>query len=72
MAVHRGAVLSAVARPSLVVAGSRGEALAVGTSIAGKFLIVAYREEDDGGFIITAFLSRTTKALARRRRLWPQ
>jgi len=37
---------------------------------AGKWLVAAYRELGDDGFVITAFLTRRKAALERRRQLW--
>ena len=38
----------------------------------GKFLVVVYRELNNDGFIITAFLTRRIKSLNRRKQIWPK
>jgi hypothetical protein len=67
----RALVLSAVQAPDRVLAGVSGELLAVREAEPGKWLVVAYRESGDDGFIITAFLTRRWRSLERRQQLWP-
>jgi hypothetical protein len=64
-------VLETVANPELIVAGGAGELLAVRELDLGKHLVVVYRESENDGFIITAFLTSKTKFLKRRKQLWP-
>ena len=64
-------VLETVAHPSRTVAGGDGELLAVRELEPGKFLVVVYRELENDGFVITAFLTRRTHSLNRRKQLWP-
>ena len=65
------AVLETVSDPERVLAGGAGELLAVRTHEPGKWLVVAYREVEDDGFVITAFLTRRFRSLDRRTQLWP-
>jgi hypothetical protein len=65
------AVLETVSDPERVLAGGAGELLAVRLQEPGKWLVVAYRELDDDGFVITAFLTRRFRSLDRRTQLWP-
>lgn len=65
------AVLDAVSDPERVLAGGAGELLAVKPHEPGKWLVVVYREADDDGFVITAFLTRRFRSLDRRQQLWP-
>ena len=65
------AVLETVPDPERVLAGGAGELLAVRTHEPGKWLVVAYREIEDDGFVITAFLTRRFRSLDRRTQLWP-
>src|SRR5262249_40992134 len=51
--------------------GIGGELLAVREIEPGKYLVVVYRESQQDGFIITAFLTRKGQALRRRQQLWP-
>ena len=60
-----------VANPSRVLAGGEGALLSIREISRGKYLVVVYRELEDDGFIITAFLTTKTKALNRRIQLWP-
>ena len=64
-------VLETVANPSRVLAGGKGELLAVREISIAKYLVVVYRELENDGFIITAFLTSKTKALNRRNQIWP-
>ncbi len=71
MAGRKLDVLEAVAEPDRIAAGNAGEQLALKTQSDGKTLVAVYREEGDGGFIITAFLTRRVATLDRRKQLWP-
>ena len=63
-------VLETVAKPSRILAGGAGELLAVREISAGKHLVVVYRELENDGFVITAFLTSKSDSLNRRKRLW--
>ena len=67
---QREQVLEAVANPERILAGNAGEQLAVREIEAGKWIVVVYREFDDDGFIITAFLTRRGRSLDKREVLW--
>ena len=67
----RSEVLAAVVQPERVLLGGDGELIAVRELEEGKHLVVIYREEADDGFIITAFLTRRVRSLAKRRQVWP-
>ena len=67
----RSEVLAAVVQPERVLLGGDGELIAVRELEEGKHLVVIYREEADDGFIITAFLTRRVRSLAKRRQGWP-
>ncbi len=54
-----------------ILEGSEQEILAISEFTPGKWLVVAYREFEDDGFIITAYLTRKIRSLNRRRQLWP-
>jgi len=64
-------VLETVANPANIFAGGAGELLAAREIESGKFLVVVYRESEDNGFIVTAFLTRRIDSLKRRKQLWP-
>ena len=65
-------VLETVANPSRILEGGTGEFLAVQEIRTGKHLIVVYREIENDGFIITAFITSKTESLNRRNQIWPK
>jgi len=67
----RAEVLETISKPERILAGGEGELLALREVKAGKCMIVVYRELEDDGFIITAFLTRRIRTLAKRKQLWP-
>ena len=64
-------VLDTVAGPTRVLAGAEGELLALREQEPAKWLVVVYRELEEDGFVITAFLTRRVRSLDRRRQVWP-
>jgi len=64
-------VLAALADPVRVLKGAEGELLAVRGLDLGKYVVVVYRELEDDGFVITAFLTRRIRWMERREQLWP-
>lgn len=71
LAGMRSEVLENIAQPGRILAGGGGELLALREQEPGKFLVVVYRELENDGFVITAFLTRKVNALNRRRQIWP-
>ena len=67
----RTAVLETIITPERILQGGKDELLALKEIETGKWLVVIYREFEDDGFIITAFLTRRANSLNRRRQLWP-
>jgi hypothetical protein len=67
----RSEVTETVSHPDRVLLGGDGELIAVREVELGKHLVVVYREQTDDGFIITAFLTRRSRSLEKRRQLWP-
>jgi hypothetical protein len=65
------AVLDTVAEPERVLAGNDEELLALREVEVDKWLVVVYREIQEDGFIITAFLTRRIRSLDRRQQVWP-
>lgn len=63
-------VVETVSCPLRILAGGAGELLAVREVSHGKNLVVVYREFEDDGFIITAFITSKTKSLNRRNQIW--
>jgi len=64
-------VLETIAEPARIVEGQDGEHMAVREIEPGKALVAVYRELEDDGFVITAFLTRRIKSIERRTQLWP-
>ena len=67
----RAEVLQTVKQPERILAGNEDEFLAVREMAQGKYIIVVYRELKDDGFVITAFLTRRIRSLAKRKQIWP-
>jgi hypothetical protein len=67
----RSKVLETLSDPVRVVQGGEGEYLAIRELELGKHLVVVYRELEEDGFVITAFLTRRMRSLERRKQLWP-
>ena len=71
LAGMREEVLDTISYPLMIFAGNQGELIAFREIRDGKFLVVPYREMDQEGFIITAFLTRRVDSLERRIQVWP-
>ena len=67
----RSEVLETVLLPERILVGGEGELIAIRKMGQGKHLVVVYREQEDDGFIITAFLTSKARSLAKRRQIWP-
>jgi len=65
-------VLENIANPLRILEGGDGELLSIREIENDKFLVVVYRESNNDGFIITAFLTRRIKSLNRRKQVWPK
>jgi hypothetical protein len=64
-------VLDTIAHPERIFQGREDELFAVRGIETGKWLVVVYREIDQDGFVITAFLTRRIRSLERRKLIWP-
>ncbi|MEA5509866.1 hypothetical protein VB715_08830 [Crocosphaera sp. UHCC 0190] len=64
-------VLTTIENPDKILEGNQNELLAIKEIIIGKYLVVVYRELLNDGFIITAYLTRRLRSLAKRTQLWP-
>ncbi len=60
-----------ISHPEIIFEGKECELLAVRETQLGKWLVVAYRELAEDGFIITAFFTRRRQYLIKRKQLWP-
>jgi hypothetical protein len=67
----REEVLRTISDPERILAGDKGALLTLRTLEPGKWLVVIYRELEEDGFVITAFLTRRFRSLERRTQLWP-
>ena len=66
-------VLETIEQPVSIFEGNMGELLAVRAFDNAKHMVVVYRELDvTDGFVITAFLTKRIRQVARRKQLWPQ
>ncbi len=73
MKSYRDQVLETLVEPDMIQQGDFHELLAIRlyreASLAGKFLVVVYREvAPDDGFIITAYL--TNRPSSKRKKIW--
>ena len=66
----RSTIIKTVGEPERILAGSNNEKLAVREVETGKWMVVVYRENEEDGFIITAFLTRRHRSLEKRLVLW--
>ena len=64
-------VIDTIENPSHIFAGKAGELFAVKKYDNSKYIVVVYREKNDDGFIITAFLTSRTSFFKRRQLIWP-
>ncbi|MGF1525126.1 MAG: hypothetical protein ACFBSF_22600 [Leptolyngbyaceae cyanobacterium] len=64
-------VLETLSRPDRILAGNEGALMAVKQLEPDRWLVVVYREEEEDGFVITAFPTRRINSLNRRQQLWP-
>ncbi len=74
LAGHLDLVVDTISDPDYVVTGVKGELLAVKqynrTAIGHKHVVVAYKEQDQDGFIITAFMTSKIDKLLKRGVQW--
>jgi len=67
----RDVVLETIEEPDRILAGGQGELLAVREIEPEKWFVSVYRELENDGFVITAFMTRRVRSLDRRKQLWP-
>jgi hypothetical protein len=63
-------VLDTISSPNRVLLGNDNALMALREITSGKWLVVVYREEQDDGFIITAFTTRRINSFNRRTQIW--
>jgi hypothetical protein len=64
-------VLDTLANPTRILDGNNGALMAVRELEPGRWLVVVYREDNEDGFVITAFPTRRINSLNRRQQRWP-
>jgi hypothetical protein len=64
-------VLDTLANPIRILDGNNGALMAVSELEPGRWLVVVYREDNEDGFVITAFPTRRINSLNRRQQQWP-
>ena len=64
-------VLEVIEEPSQILAGKYGEMLAIKQYDEHRYIVVVYRENNNDGFIITAFLTSRRTFISKRELLWP-
>jgi len=64
-------VLDTITNPDRILVGNEDALMALRELEPGRWLVVVYREENDDGFVITAFPTRRINSLNRRQQLWP-
>ncbi|QQE64077.1 hypothetical protein GFS31_07500 [Leptolyngbya sp. BL0902] len=64
-------LLETIATPTRIISGDQEALMALREIQPGKWLVVVYKEEENDGFVITAFSTRKVNSLNRRQQLWP-
>jgi hypothetical protein len=64
-------VLDTLANPTRILDGNNGALMAVRELEPERWLVVVYREDNEDGFVITAFPTRRINSLNRRHQRWP-
>ena len=67
----RNEILETIRNPERIFIGNESERLAVREQSSGKYLVAIYREDENDGFLITAFMTRRINTLERKQLLWP-
>ena len=71
IAANKDLLLQTISSPTRILAGNEGALMAIREIKPGKWLVVIYKEEQNDGFVVTAFSTRKINALNRRQQLWP-
>lgn len=74
MAGNIDKVIETLEDPGYIVSGRKGEKIALKhyqqTSISEKYVVAVYREEEEDGFLITAFMTSDEKKILQRGIIW--
>lgn len=63
-------ILETIRDPESIYAGKIGEHIAIKNIKNEKYMIVIYRELNNDGFVITAFITNRIKKFEKRRMIW--
>jgi hypothetical protein len=64
-------VLDTLSNPTRILDGNDGALMAIRELEPGQWLVVVDREDNEDGFVITAFPTRRINSLNRRQQRWP-
>jgi hypothetical protein len=64
-------VLDPLSNPTRILDGNNGALMAMRELDPGRWLVVVYREDNEDGFVITAFPTRRINSLNPRQQRWP-
>ncbi|HLG29655.1 MAG TPA: hypothetical protein VI387_05535 [Candidatus Brocadiales bacterium] len=74
MAGNQDMVFESLEDPDKIISGGKKEFIAIKhydkTSISEKHVIVIYKEEDKGGFVITAFMTSKPEKIIKKGVIW--
>jgi hypothetical protein len=72
MSIYYDAILNTIAEPEIIYEGSRGDLIAVSRQVEGtnKHIVVAYKELEGDGFVITAYISNKLNSLQKKEIIW--
>jgi hypothetical protein len=72
MSIYYDEILKTIAEPEIIYTGLKGDLIAVSPQIEGtnKHIVVAYKEIDDDGFVITAYISNKLNSLQKKEIVW--
>jgi len=71
LAGMRVEILETISNPQRIFIGNNEERMALREYSNGLYVVAIYRELENDGFIITAFLTRRIRSVERRLQLWP-
>ena len=63
-------ILQAIENPDKILEGNNSELLAVKLLGDNKYLVTIYKEAEEDGFDITAYLTRRINSLNKRKEVW--
>jgi hypothetical protein len=63
-------ILQTIENPDKILEGNNGELLAVKLLGDNKYLVTIYKEAEEDGFVITAYLTRRINSLNKRKEVW--